>query len=1018
MDKLQEFQVQATEYCLANGENVCLNFNISHENSSPSDTRPKNSNQYILFVLDTSGSMAGTAISTCKQVLEEMFQYLCKELGNTNFDLILFDTQPRFIELKDKSLEQRLEAVYRISAGGGTAFIPVFDQIKKLVKPKNFESVKQTSTQKQTSLNPEKLQDVSIVLLSDGQAENIQTLQPHIHDLNETFQAFTRNTEFHTLGFTRGHDARVLNELTLAATGQGTFQFIESSKDIKGAMDAISGLFASKKLNGTLLINGLPEPLKVSFEENDASNENSKKWEGMVFLDMPYKIYDQVRDSIKLLLQKGNSLEDCSVSIKKEEVSADDRVKTIRLNLLSMHENLRKITFKLTKQKYSQEEAEELNQKLNNYRKSTDDFIREIFKIKIAEREPLFEMVEDLKKYLSTFNDLIRSNFITQLNNDQIAQLNSMAYRNVTRKGLLKKLDKRAHKAVPIINEAFEKTKKISQETDESALTTKYQDLIDKIGCCALTCYNFVEAMKDEDCLCITFDMIRPEIAMADATRITIKKIYPTIMSARAFMDSAKYALNKDSGASGGFSTETQGSIVKGVGSENITAVLPIYICKEHWDIASLLMKPILGWDITLDPVGYSYFQKKVVPFMLLTHAMKTKVENPGSEFNNRVYELLLETCLQIIKDDMVPEFEGTMKEDVLAIYEKYLTDGSVRTLDQVQNSYVHLSHLYCFEKLGLITKPTKQDLLLTLKFMAEEELRRKQTDWDASMSGKYVNELLTIDVEKWLKKIEELEEEEKVSETEAPSQGEIVKEKPRIQIPTSEFLKGSTFEDLSEPQKKACNEYQELYKTIYQELFVWLKYFFPEDELNLEDYSTLEKIGIDTPAKVLSLYVQNKLHAKNADRKAAFTSQKYLSPFSQETAEDFLQRVYRKVVETAKTRKDKTSKANVKKAKAPLNGGETLMQVFARTCDLDEAASILASNLTLGDWQTLQDVLRSEVSENCMVLEKLKMMKEGWYNGVSFTMPCVMRKRFLRKLFKNYITEYNYNEWKEVWFK
>jgi len=1016
MDKLQAFHVQASEYSLAEGENVCLNFNIFPENTQSDDSnRTKLTNQYILFVLDTSGSMAGTAISTCKQVLQEMFQYLCTELGNTNFDLILFDTQPRFIELKDKTLDQRLQAVYQITAGGGTAFIPVFEQIKKLVQPKNLQSVKTTS---QTTINTEKLQDVSIVLLSDGQAENIQVLQPHIHALNEVFLAYTRNCEFHTLGFTRGHDARVLNELTLAGTGQGSFQFIESSKDIKGAMDAISGLFASKKLNGTLLINGLPEPLKVSFDENETPN--GKKWEGMVFLDMQYKLYEQVRDSIKLLLQKGSTLEECQVTIKKEEISADDRVKTIKLNLLSIHENLRKITFKLTKQKYSQEEAEELNLKLNNYRKSTDDFIREIFKIKIAEREPLFEMVEDLKKYLATFNELIRSNFITQLNNEQIAQLNSMAYRNVTRKGLLKKLDKRAHKAVPIINEAFEKTKKLSEETDESALTTKYADLIDKIGCCALTCYNFVEAMKDEDCLCITFDMNRPEIAIADVTRITIKKIYPTIMSARAFMDSAKYALNKNSGASGGFSTETQGSIVKGIGSENITAVLPIYICKEHWDIASLLMKPILGWDITLDPVGYSYFQKKVVPFMLLTHAMKSRIDAPGSEFNNRVYELLLETCLQIIKDDMVPEFEGTMKEDVLAIHEKYLTDGSVRTLDQVQSNYVHLAHIYSFEKLGLVTKPTKEDLIQTLKFMAEEELRRKQTDWDPSWASKHVDQLLTIDVPKYLKKIEELEEQEEQKVSEGPQEisQEKEKEKPRIQIPTSEFLKGDTFEELSEVQKQAYNEYQELYKTIYQELFVWLKYFFPEDELNLEEYSTLEKIGFDTPAKFLALYMQNKLHAKNADRKSAFTSQRYLSPFNQDTAEDFLQRLYRKVVETAKTRKDKTSKANVKQAKVPLKGGETLMQVFARTSDLDEAVSILASPLTLGDFQMLQDTLRSEVSENCMVLEKLKIMKDGYYNGISFQMPCIMRKRFLRKLFKNYISEYNYNEWKEVWFK
>lgn len=1081
MDKTGIYAAEAIEYPLAAGQSTCLNFKINQTRTATDDgKRTKLSNQYILFILDVSGSMSGTAINTCIEVLSDMFKFLYNDLGNTNFDLITFNSTSQFLSLNEKPLDERLHILKKVSAGGGTCFIPVFNLITSIVSPDKPEHVKKTGSQAKTgSLNgtqPNKIQDMSIMFLSDGQAEALDNLKPHIANLNAVFRNYTRNCEFHTLGFTKSHDARVLNELTLAATTQSTFQYIESSQDIQNAMDAISGLFASRKLNGDLYISETIAPVQVGFEEITTENEGLKAWEGLVFLDMPFNKFIEAKNTMKLRLQEGSNTEDCNITFKQEK-NADNKAMDFKLNLLSVHESLRKITFRLTKEKVSQEEAEKINLRINEYKKSTDDYIREIFKMRISEREPLFEMVEDLKSYLATFTELVKSNFINQLNNEQIAKLNSMAYRNVTRKGLLKKLDKRAQKAVPIINEAFEKVKKITQDVDEKALTEKYSGLIEQIGSCALTCYNFVEAMKDEDCLCITFDVARPQIAIADVTRITIKNIFPTIISARSFMDSAKFAINLNQEASGGFNEAKQGSIVKGISSENITAALPIYICEDHWKIASLLMKPILGWDITLDPVGYSYFQKKVVPFMLLTHTLKMNAQSPGSEFNKRVYDLLMETCTQIVKDDMEPEFQGTMKEDVTAIHEKYLTDGSYRTLDLVQSNYVHLCHLYVFEKMGLIPKIKKDELIQMLKYMAEEELRRKQTDWDSSQSTKYLTELLRVDLPKYLQKLreqdekngkkeeEEVKKEEpindneekflqkflaelyKVSPDEALKKGykpkgtvqveekkveekkveepkqsttttttvpAVIVESEPLVIPRTEFLDGENMSDLKEKQKAAYDEYQAVYQTFYKDLFIWIKYFFPEDDFKLEDYSTLEKIGIDTSAKFLALYIQNKVHAKNADRKSAYTSQRYLSPWSEDTAVSFLERTYRKIIMNEKTRLEKTNRTKDVQSKA-LDELET----FAQTDTLEVAAGVLLSGLSLGDFQQLQDIFRSQKESNVYVLEKLKMIRDKEYMGVRLNLiDVIMRKRFLRKLFKTYIKEYNYNEWKEVWFK
>ena len=70
-----------------------------------------------------------------------------------------------------------------------------------------------------------------------------------------------------------------------------------------------------------------------------------------------------------------------------------------------------------------------------------------------------------------------------------------------------------------------------------------------------MTCYNFVEALKDEDCLCLTFSIVRPEIAIADPSRIIIEEIYPTVISANSFLECAKYSIKINPNASGTFST-------------------------------------------------------------------------------------------------------------------------------------------------------------------------------------------------------------------------------------------------------------------------------------------------------------------------------------------------------------------------------------------------------------------------------------------------------------------------------
>jgi len=334
--------------------------------------------------------------------------------------------------------------------------------------------------------------------------------------------------------------------------------------------------------------------------------------------------------------------------------------------------------------------------------------------------------------------------------------------------------------------------------------------------------------------------------------------------------------------------------------------------------------------------------------------------------------------------------------------------------------------------KMGLIQRPKKEDFVLMLRYMAEEELRRRQKAWDSSQTGKYLIELLHIDIPKYLKKIEELQKEESKEDIQENSSKEkeisMTKdtqekknnsnEKIKFEIPQTDFLAGPTISDLDEKQKQTFTEYTSLYKLFALELFEWIKFFFPEEEFKFEDYNTLQKIGIDSSAKFMCLYIQNQLHSHNSDRKAAFTSQRYLSPWNEESAVNYLQRIYAKIIIGEKNRKEKFAMFKAQQIVKKEESSLSYLQIFARTKDMKEASEILDQGLSLYAFHNFQNVLRSESEHNNFVLEKLKMVKDKGLLRHDGSKPAQVRKRFLRKLWKTYNISYTYKEWKELWVK
>lgn len=84
----------------------------------------------------------------------------------------------------------------------------------------------------------------------------------------------------------------------------------------------------------------------------------------------------------------------------------------------------------------------------------------------------------------------------------------------------------------------------------------KHKAMAEDIGACCLSCNDVFEAMEDGDCMCIGLDIDRPEAAIADASRLIVKRIVPTYATSESFLQAAKFKMQKDNApaaAHGGF---------------------------------------------------------------------------------------------------------------------------------------------------------------------------------------------------------------------------------------------------------------------------------------------------------------------------------------------------------------------------------------------------------------------------------------------------------------------------------
>ena len=76
---------------------------------------------------------------------------------------------------------------------------------------------------------------------------------------------------------------------------------------------------------------------------------------------------------------------------------------------------------------------------------------------------------------------------------------------------------------------------------------------------------------------------------------------------------------------------------------------MPLYLFKEHWQIAKRKIQPVFGFMTTLDIMGYTGEQLSTIPFLILAKALQKYTEEPN-EINKKLYDQVNTTCKMILE--------------------------------------------------------------------------------------------------------------------------------------------------------------------------------------------------------------------------------------------------------------------------------------------------------------------------------------------------------------------------------
>lgn len=583
------------------------------------------------------------------------------------------------------------------------------------------------------------------------------------------------------------------------------------------------------------------------------------------------------------------------------------------------------------------------------------------------------------------------------------------------------RLEKRTKENASLVEKTKQSISEIVQKYDFEILKKKYATLSAQVGECILSSNNFIEALVDEDCLCLTFNIGRSQAAIVDPSQVIIKDVFPSFLTVGSFFYSTEFALKKNKLAHGGYIKNADGLIIKGAAQEDITGVLPLYICEENWKVAKNLMKLAVGWAVTLEPAGYTYSQVKIVPFLILAKVVQKLHEQPDSEFLKFQLALVKETCIQIMKDGSRKDFAHKFDEEVVNFYSNYVKKTSLRTVDSIPNNIVFLAQLYTAKECGIpfVTEDKYFDIFI--RGILEEELRRTSYPLDEKLNkNQWILDVLNVNVEKlideplnkfrlanskktnpiyeqlFLSKLSQNEKEEitKVKEIEEiKCEKEEEENKTTADFESYDFKRGNS--DFNSIQRKAIEELHTIFKKIIEYLYPLIKAINGKE---IKDPTKMVSWGIDNDSKLFTLYIQNKLQTKNSKRRKNFENEKHRDPWTAD--QEYIKNLYIKTIE-----KEKIMRMNDFLIAIKGKDSDEKASIFAHSDNLEEAAGCLIGT-TVGNIHFMYFFKEICKGESLLVKDKMRMLVSGMHRGVQLYSGWNIGKKNSNRFKKAYFSE------------
>jgi len=916
------------------------------------------SNLYAFFVLDRSGSMAGKPIRDAKGALNSFITKVEKQ--KVPITVIAFNDRFEKRRSEERGYVELKSWVESITGQGGTLFKNVFKDMEKDLVDFN-------------------LSNTYIMILSDGQDnEGLDKLTPYMESFKTTITKNKFTSTIHTIGFSGDHDSKLLSSVTEYGTKVGTFQYVEYDGRIPVAVNNASEFLYQSSIWGQYFGEN-KEPIKLEINDDPL---DPKIHYGLICLNKK----DIGKPRVELYYQ-GNKTDHTLELSEPDKIELDDNVQFFTIYASNV---ILKLIADRQETKIKKEDVPKILEKIQRMDKHLDELMGLIKKKRSLQRKQMMPFCLQTKDLFGEFLGMMKEDVTKELSNVKLAQLNKLVYQDVLKRSLQRKINKRVGANAEMLDKIDADINKTLKEMDFAKIGEEYKEDIEKYGHCLISYMDWLDALQNGDCFCLTFDAHRPKSGIMDPSMVTITTINTTQLTAESFLDSALFItkagqLIKGEGQHGVSAT----TLVKGLPDEIITGILPLYINPEHWKVAKLRMPPLLAWTVAQDVLVYEPKQLIVIPFLLLAKAALDQ----SSEHKKLQFKIIFDTCLAIYKENT-----KMILPDLKMKLEKYLTNPAIRTVDSISNNEVFLAHLYIASQAGDIDAKTVPPIF---QYMMEEELRRKSPAVN-SEQHKFYKEMLGVDEGKYVTPFiiafqETLLNEDKKKVSKGEKFKDLLKERNPAFNFENEELKEAKVEDNKGEEKKGSVEELKIeidYKTLPEKARASLDEF---NKLLIDagparigqmfylfggtKYSNVTEIGLDTPIKQLAFAIQTMLQKVNADRREAIEKGKYINPFDQDAAEAYIKKLYTDAVTLE--RENKKSRILAEREKST---GSVDAQNFGITKDIYEAAGTLYG--VLRGSKIFHDFHKALRIANCpLVLEKAKMMTSGQYLGVKLLM-------------------------------